>query len=186
MNKTYVIANLNLFKDGDDTKSTIDKNWNKVVSEDDVVIVMGPVGVGSFNEMKSVISRLNGEKLLYDYSINQMFTKDEWKEIGFKYCWNTPMFNELPNGELVFYVLADDSVHTNEDCALFVTSTNHNVGDVKNYFIPDADTFDFCPIDADEVVNVYNNMMAFESMPNTIETRSEVKELEWGDVKWDS
>lgn len=41
MNKTYVIANLNLFKHGDDTKTNIVKNWNKVVSEDDVVLVMG-------------------------------------------------------------------------------------------------------------------------------------------------
>jgi len=186
MNKTYVIANLNLFKNGDDSKTSIVKDWNKVVSEDDIVMVMGPVGVGSFDEMKGIISQLNGEKLLYDYNINKMFTKDEWKEIGFKYCWNTPMFNELPNGELVFYVLADDSVHTTEDCALFVTSTNHNIGGAENYLIPDADTFGFSPIAADDVLNVYNNMKAFESMPDTIETHSEVKEPEWGDIKWDS
>ncbi len=60
------------------------KKWNSVVEDDDIVYHLGDVGFGSLQEVKGLIERLNGTKILlrgnHDYKIGTSI----WKEIGFK------------------------------------------------------------------------------------------------------
>lgn len=68
--KTYIIADLKLFNDKQRDSlgyssfsamnDTIIKAWNSVVKPEDKVIIMGDSGDGTLEQMKSVISKLNG------------------------------------------------------------------------------------------------------------------------------
>lgn len=56
------------------------RSWNKVVKPEDSVIIMGNIGSGKLEEMKEVISQLNGEKTATSKHLNDKFTKKEWKK----------------------------------------------------------------------------------------------------------
>ena len=85
--KTYIIADLKLFNDKQRDSlgyssfsamnNAIIKTWNSVVKPEDNVIVMGDVGDGNLEEMKKVISKLNGELTATSKHLNEKFTKDE-------------------------------------------------------------------------------------------------------------
>ena len=84
---TYIIADLKLFDNKQRDKlgfpsfaamnNFIIKSWNKVVKPEDSVIVMGDVGSGKLEEMKEVISKLNGELTATSKHLNERFTKKE-------------------------------------------------------------------------------------------------------------
>lgn len=81
----FIIADLKFFDDEQREKlgysnfeqmnEEIIKNWNKIVKEDDFVNIMGDLGQGSFEQMKSVISKLNG-KLCWSSKNFQKFDKN--------------------------------------------------------------------------------------------------------------
>ena len=71
------------FKNTYEMNEYIVKKWNSVVKKDDTGYSLGDVGFGSLQEVKNLVERLNGTKILlrgnHDYEIGL----NTWKEIGF-------------------------------------------------------------------------------------------------------
>lgn len=188
--KTYIIADLKLFNEIQRARSGypsfqemnehIIHSWNKVVKEQDSVIILGNVGEGTYDEMKSVISRLNGKLTIVSKHINEVFTKKEWREIGISFFWNVPMFNKLPDGREVLYAIETikDIESYKKDYALIAVDGENPInGDmpIKDIMISvDALRWGYTPLNTNDLLDIYDNMRTFEQMEST-ETRSDVK-----------
>lgn len=59
------------------------QKWNSVVKKDDIVYHLGDVGFGSLQEVKSLVERLNGTKILLKGNHDFKIGTNAWKEIGF-------------------------------------------------------------------------------------------------------
>ncbi len=185
---TYIIADLKLFNKEQLQKlgysnfaqmnAEIIRSWNRVVKPEDDVIIMGDNGDGTLEEMKSIFSRLNGIKTATSKHLNEKFTKAEWREIGFKHFWGVPMFNKLPTGEEVLYEIKPiKRLDLYKQYALIVVDGENPIeGMIKDMMLSaDAIKWGYSPLNTEELLTIYNNMKAFESMEET-ETRSDIKE----------
>lgn len=59
------------------------KKWNSVVKNVDTVYHLGDVGFGSLQEVKGLVQRLNGTKILLRGNHDFKIGVNTWKEIGF-------------------------------------------------------------------------------------------------------
>ena len=71
------------FKNTDEMNEYIIKRWNSIVKETDTVYHLGDVGFGSLQEVKSLVERLNGRKILLRGNHDFKIRVNTWKEIGF-------------------------------------------------------------------------------------------------------
>ena len=71
------------FKNTYEMNEYIIKKWNSVVKEADTVYHLGDVGFGSLQEVKSLVERLNGRKILLRGNHDFKIGVNAWKEIGF-------------------------------------------------------------------------------------------------------
>ena len=71
------------FKNTYEMNEYIIKKWNCVVKEADTVYHLGDVGFGSLQEVKSLVERLNGRKILLRGNHDFKIGISAWKEIGF-------------------------------------------------------------------------------------------------------
>ena len=70
------------FKSVEEMNETIIKNWNETVSNNDVIICLGDVGLGNSNDLKPIIERLNGKKILI-MGNHDNFSENKYREFGF-------------------------------------------------------------------------------------------------------
>lgn len=61
----------------------IENKWNSVVTPNDIVYHLGDVGFGTTEELKEIISRLNGTKILIKGNHDLRRGSNEWKKVGF-------------------------------------------------------------------------------------------------------
>ena len=186
---TYIIADLKLFNDKqrehlgyssfEQMNKAIIRTWNRTVKPEDIVIIMGDNGNGDLEQMKSVISQLNGEKTATSKHLNEKFSKAEWREIGFKHFWGVSMFNTLEDGREILYVIKpviNLDAYKKDYALLVVDSENPIEGMTKDIMLSaDAAKWGYSPLDTAELLTIYENMKEFESMEST-ETRSDIKE----------
>ena len=71
------------FKNTHEMNEYIMQKWNSVVKKDDIVYHLGDVGFGSLEEVKSLVERLNGTKILLRGNHDFKIGVNTWKEIGF-------------------------------------------------------------------------------------------------------
>lgn len=187
---TYIIADLKLFDNEQRDKlgfnsfaamnSYVIKSWNSVVKPEDSIIVMGNMGNGNFDEMREVIDKLNGEITITSKHINEKFSKTEWLAMGIKHFWGVSMFNTLPDGREILYVIKPVLVPSvyEADYALLVTdSENPFDGFIKGIMLSaDAAKWSYSPLNTDELLTIYENMKMFEEMDDGTEKRSDIKE----------
>lgn len=64
------------------------KRWNSVVTDDDIVYLLGDVGFCGTNKMKELVSRLNGYKILIRGNHDRSRSLEKWEEIGFDEATN--------------------------------------------------------------------------------------------------
>ena len=186
---TYIIADLKLFNDEqrellgyssfEQMNKAIIRTWNRTVKPEDIVIIMGDNGNGDLEQMKSVISQLNGEKTATSKHLNEKFSKAEWREIGFKHFWGVSMFNTLEDGREILYVIKpviNLDAYKKDYALLVVDSENPIEGMTKDIMLSaDAAKWGYSPLDTAGLLTIYENMKEFESMEST-ETRSDIKE----------
>ncbi len=72
------------FKNICEMNEYIIQKWNSVVKKDDIVYHLGDVGFGSLEEVKGLIEKLNGTKILLRGNHDFKIGANTWKEIGFK------------------------------------------------------------------------------------------------------
>lgn len=187
---TFIIADLRLFDEEQMEKlgyysmhqmnESIIRSWNQTVSENDQVIIMGNVGCGDIEQMKSVISQLNGELTITARDLNTKFTKAQWREIGFSHFWGVSMFKTFPEGKTVLYPIKKINVievYEKEYDLLVVDSMNPIEGMTEGIMLSaDAAKWGYFPLDTDKLFEIYANMKEFEQMEETTERRSDVVE----------
>lgn len=61
----------------------IENKWNSIVTPNDIVYHLGDVGFGSTEELKVMINRLNGTKILIKGNHDVRRGINGWKEVGF-------------------------------------------------------------------------------------------------------
>jgi len=90
------------------------------------------------------------------------------------------MFNTLPDGREILYVIKpilEPKVYESEYALLITDSENPFEGMINGIMLSaDAAKWGYSPLDTSELLNIYENMKAFESMSET-EHRSDVKEM---------
>lgn len=68
------------YKNSYEMNEEIIKNWNEVVSENDIVYHLGDYGFGTKEELKDIFNRLNGKKYLimgnHDYRVGKKYYED--------------------------------------------------------------------------------------------------------------
>lgn len=77
----------------DDMNKKLIDNWNKVVSNEDIVYFLGDFGFSSAPKLKDITSRLNGYKIMVRGNHDRDRGEILWKNIG---------FNEVLNGKVEF------------------------------------------------------------------------------------
>ena len=84
-NHTNIIRYCNRpFHNLHDMNESIIRKWNEVVSKDDLVYHLGDVGLGNNEELKVIVDRLNGTKILLKGNHDLRRSNHHWQEIGFK------------------------------------------------------------------------------------------------------
>lgn len=71
------------FKSVEEMNKTFIKNWNAVVSKNDIAIVLGDISMGSLPETKRLIKGLNGKLMLVMGNHDKEKTTDYWRTVGF-------------------------------------------------------------------------------------------------------
>lgn len=100
------------FKDVEEMNKAIIKNWNETVSNNDVVIHLGDVALGSREEAKKIIQQLNGRKILIKGN-HDNWTDEFYKECGFQYVSKYPIvWND-------FYLLSHAPLQLSETTPYF-------------------------------------------------------------------
>lgn len=192
MGKTFIIADLRLFNedianqmgyaDFESMNSEVIRSWNSGVKSDDDVIIMGDIGDASVEQLKSVISKLNGTLWLTSKTAKEQFTKEEWKEIGIDHVWSVPLFKTFDNGDEIYYPIQPIkvmAVYEQQYKVLVVDHNNPIEGLTKGIMLSaDAAKWQYCPLDTDNIIELHKNMQEFESMDGGEEHRSDVKEEE--------
>lgn len=156
-------------------------SWNRVVTDDDIVIVTGKVGNGTLEEMSEVIKHLHGSLTLLTKKLNTNFSKEEWRKIGFKHIWSVPLFKEFENKDKAVYII--DPIENLNDYKDFkilaVDSSNYFDGLIlSNMLSLDAAKWSYSPIDSDSLLEIYENMKLFEDLDIGEQHTTEIKE-EW-------
>ena len=70
------------FDNVEDMNSTLIKNWNSVVDNEDYVYHLGDFGLGTKDELIAIGNKLNGHKILVMGNHDHM-SKTAYKECGF-------------------------------------------------------------------------------------------------------
>lgn len=83
------------FKDVAEMDSIMVKNWNETVSNNDMVLHLGDVGLGKKEYIKNILKQLNGRKILIKGN-HDNWTDKFYKECGFEYVSRFPIvWNEF-------------------------------------------------------------------------------------------
>lgn len=70
------------FKSVEEMNETIIKNWNETVTSKDIIIHLGDVGLGKYEQLEPIIQRLNGKKILI-LGNHDNFSENRYREMGF-------------------------------------------------------------------------------------------------------
>jgi len=90
------------YKNSKEMNEEIIKNWNEVVSKNDIIYHLGDFGFGSKEELKEIFDRLNGKKYLIMGNHDFRVGKKYYYELGFievykKQCeFNKYIFTHKP------------------------------------------------------------------------------------------
>lgn len=71
------------FKNSKEMNEYIVNKWNSVVTKGDIVYHLGDVGFGSTDELKELVCRLNGTKILIRGNHDYKRGVNGWKEVEF-------------------------------------------------------------------------------------------------------
>lgn len=85
------------FKNSLEMNEYIINKWNSVVKENDIVYHLGDVGFGTTEELKILVDRLNGTKILLRGNHDLKRGVNGWKEVGFSEVYK----NKIELGNLI-------------------------------------------------------------------------------------
>lgn len=110
---TFIVADAKFFNTDIDGVSKeqynerVIKNWNETVGFNDLVLLMGEISRGSFEETQELFSQLKGKKKIIDYKTGN-FSEQEWLKIGCNSvtCVNGAIAGTINNEESIVLFIA--------------------------------------------------------------------------------
>lgn len=123
------------------------ENWNKTVTENDEIYVLGDFGADGFE--RDILSRLNGVKYLIKGN-HDTNTNDFYREAGFKEVYDLPVLYKN------FWILSHDAIYVNRNMPYAnLFGHVHNNPIVKDYsrqhFCVSVERINYTPISFDEI-----------------------------------
>ena len=107
------------FKNTEEMNEYIIKKWNSVVKSEDTVYHLGDVGFGTIDELKKLLAKLNGTKILVMGNHDVRRSYKAWQEIGFSEVYKKKLIiNNL--------VLTHEPIQDLEENQINVFSHIHN------------------------------------------------------------
>ena len=133
-------------------------NWNKAVSPQDIVFHLGDVGSHEFNDLKNIIHKLNGKKILIMGNHDMHLSIKQWMECGFDEVYNYPIIysefivmQHIPpqyiNSETPFYYIYGH-VHGTE---MYPTVS-------KNSACVSVERWDYAPVNMEDLKEYVNKL----------------------------
>ena len=128
--KIFVIADTHFFHENiikycdrpfssvEDMNNTIIKNWNEVVSNDDIVLHLGDVSLGKKEETAKIIRKLKGRKILIKGN-HDRWSDQVYRDMGFEYVSKFPI---LYDG---FYILSHAPLEILSDKLPYMSCYGH-------------------------------------------------------------
>jgi calcineurin-like phosphoesterase family protein len=130
------------FKSIVEMDETIISNWNKTISKDDKVFVLGDVSFYNKEKTKAIIEQLNGYKTLIIGNHDKDRSLSWWRETGFNEVYPYPIiFND-------FYIFSHEPVYLNENMpyANIHGHIHHIRYADKQFFNVSVECIDYTPI----------------------------------------
>lgn len=106
------------FSSVDEMNNTIINNWNNIVSNNDVVLHLGDVSLGSKDETSKIIKRLKGRKILIKGN-HDKWSDQVYRDMGFEYVSKFPI---IYNG---FYILSHAPLEILSDKLPYMSCYGH-------------------------------------------------------------
>lgn len=127
--------------------------WNSVVKEKDIVYHLGDVGFGTTEELKKLISRLNGTKILLRGNHDLKRGINGWKEVGFSEVYKKKI--EIEN-----LILTHEPIDIEEEGKINVFGHIHNKPlderfNKNNHICVSCDVVDYTPMSKIPFFNKY-------------------------------
>ena len=124
------------------------KNWNSVVSDGDIVYLLGDFGAVGYE--KEILSKLNGTKYLVKGNHDEK-SNDEYRDAGFKEVYDLPVIFRN------FWILSHDSIYVNSNMPyanLFGhVHANPVVRDYSSqHFCVCVERIDYTPVEFEEII----------------------------------
>lgn len=168
----YVIANCSFFdltkvkkrgfKNIDEMNNQMLKAWNETVKPDDTVLCLGklfqPVEI---DKIKNLCTQLNGDIIVLteDYLIREYYQQNQLSD--YFYIFSTKDYYD--HIDVLFCPFCDNPESKKDKYTVCCCGSGHNFNDMckDKYLNVDADKWEYYPIVASEVKNIYNNMSEF-------------------------
>lgn len=99
------------FENAKEMNKYIIAKWNSVITQNDIVYHLGDVGFGTTEELKELVSRLNGTKILIRGNHDFKRGVNGWKEVGFSEVYRKRLI--LDNLILTHEPIEIDEKYTN-------------------------------------------------------------------------
>lgn len=100
------------FNNAQEMNEYIIRKWNSVVTENDIVYHLGDVGFGTTEQLKELIGKLNGIKILIRGNHDFKRGVNGWKEVGFSEVYKKKLI--LNNLVLTHEPIQDNEIVKNE------------------------------------------------------------------------
>lgn len=121
MGKTFLIADLHFGDEGiiryenrpfgsvEEMDRTLIGNWNRTVSEEDTVFVLGDFSRYGEDEDRKLLSELKGHKILILGNHDRHRSCEKWRELGFDECVEWPVIYKE------FFIFSHEPVYLNKN-----------------------------------------------------------------------
>ncbi len=144
------------FNNTSEMNEYIIQKWNSVVKDDDIVYHLGDVGFGSLEQMKRLIVRLNGTKILLKGNHDFKIGTNAWKEIG---------FSEVYKKKIILDNLLLTHAPTEEVAENQINVFGHihdkpldEKFEKKNHICVSCDVIDYTPVSIETIKNKYEEI----------------------------
>jgi len=132
------------------------QKWNSVVKNEDIVYHLGDVGLGSVEELKEWVGKLNGTKILVRGNHDIKIDVNAWKEIGFLEIYKKKLMID-------HFLLTHAPIEELEDNQINIFGHIHNKPleerfDKKNHICVSCDVVDYTPVSIDRMETVMKNL----------------------------
>jgi calcineurin-like phosphoesterase family protein len=141
------------FKNIKEMNKKLIKNWNKTISNKDIVYHLGDFAWGNKREVKKIVGKLKGYKVLIKGNHDRQYDNGWWHNVG---------FDDVIHGGIIldnFYLLSHEPMYINSNMP-YVNIHGHmhsNRMEGKSYYNVSVELNDYKPVSFEYIKSLYTN-----------------------------